>query len=42
MIDLILKIKQLWKQFVCIHEYEPIETLNFTFLRCRKCNKIKK
>lgn len=40
--ELILKIKYLWKQFVCIHDYEPIEIVNFTFLCCKKCNKIKK
>ena len=39
--EFILKIKTLYKRFICVHDYEPIETFKFTFLKCRKCGKIK-
>ena len=40
--DLILKIKEKWKQFWCIHDYKPNFHLEFRWRQCTKCGRIEK
>lgn len=41
--DLILKIKEKWKQFWCIHDYKPSFYGGHRYYRqCIKCKKLKK
>ena len=39
--DLILKIKEKWKQFWCIHDYKPSFHLEFRWRQCAKCGGMK-
>lgn len=38
--DFILKIKEKWKQFWCIHDYRPNFHLDFRTRQCIKCGKL--
>lgn len=39
--DLILWIKEHWKQFWCIHDYQWQGKLDFRYCACTKCGKSK-
>lgn len=39
--DLILWIKEHWKQFWCIHDYQWQGKLDFRYCACTKCGKCK-
>lgn len=38
--DIILAIRQWWKQLWCIHEYKPNSHLDFRTRQCVKCGKL--
>ena len=39
--DLILAIKEWWKQLWCMHEYRSHIRSNFRYAQCIKCGKMK-
>lgn len=40
--DLILAIKEWWKQLWCVHEYRSHIRSNFRYAQCIKCGRMKK
>lgn len=40
--DLMIQIKQLWKEFWCIHDYQWAGKLDSSYMCCTKCGRIKK
>jgi hypothetical protein len=39
--DLIINLRDFFRQTFCLHDYKYVETFDSGFFRCKKCGRIK-